>query len=229
VRLDPTESAHATRVLRLGAGAPVVVTDGAGRVADCTLLAADARAARAGVIRVRTASSPRPEIVVYQGAAKGRKVDDVVQRLAEVGVARIGVFGSRRAVVNWDRAKAAALEARWAAIARSVAKQSRSAFAAATAAPLSWDDLVRAIEREPCALALWENASKPLRALVEDLERVERVALVVGPEGGFEEGEAGALERAGAHLASLGERVLRTENAALVAASALLWHFGRVG
>jgi 16S rRNA (uracil1498-N3)-methyltransferase len=226
VRLDPAESAHATRALRLRPGAPVVVTDGAGRVAECTLEAADPRGACAAVERVRTVPRPRPEVVVFQAAAKGRKVDDVVQRLAEVGVARIGVFGSRRAVAAWDRAKARALEARWAAIARSAAKQSRSAHVAATGPPLSWDELLRALEREQCALALWERAAKGLRALVED---VERVALVVGPEGGFDDDEADALERAGARLASLGDRILRTENAALVAASALLWHFGRVG
>jgi 16S rRNA (uracil1498-N3)-methyltransferase len=52
---------------------------------------------------------------------------------------------------------------------------------------------------------------------------------VVGPEGGLDAAEARELSDAGAAVASLGPLILRTENAALVAVSALLWHFGRIG
>jgi 16S rRNA (uracil1498-N3)-methyltransferase len=55
------------------------------------------------------------------------------------------------------------------------------------------------------------------------------VALVVGPEGGLDRDEAEALADAGAQLVSLGPRIVRTENAALVAASALFFHYGVIG
>ena len=55
------------------------------------------------------------------------------------------------------------------------------------------------------------------------------MALVVGPEGGLERNEAAALESAGAQLVSLGPMILRTENAPVVAASAILYHYGVVG
>ena len=57
----------------------------------------------------------------------------------------------------------------------------------------------------------------------------ERIALVVGPEGGLTVDEAGALAEANARLVTLGPRILRTENAAFAAASALLWHHGLFG
>ena len=67
----------------------------------------------------------------------------------------------------------------------------------------------------------------PLRTSLMGM--VDRVALVVGPEGGFAREEAEALADAGAQLVSLGPRILRTENAAVVAASVLLFHYGLIG
>jgi 16S rRNA (uracil1498-N3)-methyltransferase len=74
---------------------------------------------------------------------------------------------------------------------------------------------------------LWEEATLPLRTAL--LRGVERAAVLVGPEGGLDPGEAEALADAGAQLVSLGPRILRTENAALVAVAALQFHYGAIG
>ena len=65
---------------------------------------------------------------------------------------------------------------------------------------------------------LWEEASLPLRTALDG--GGNRVALVVGPEGGLAREEAEALADAGAQLVSLGPRIFRTENASVVAAAA---------
>lgn len=203
-----------------------MVTDGAGRVARGEITRVDDR------VTVRMAEMieqrrPRPEIVIYQGAAKAGKLDDLVERLAELGVAEFRAFGSKRTVARWDEAKIEKLHERWQARARAAGKQSRSPFFLDARAGLSWDDLLECIADEPLAITLWEEASLPLRTLL--VNGAARIAIVIGPEGGFTSEEAEALAAAGAPPASLGPRILRTENAPLVAASALLYHYGLLG
>ncbi|MFN2593423.1 MAG: RsmE family RNA methyltransferase, partial [Actinomycetota bacterium] len=74
---------------------------------------------------------------------------------------------------------------------------------------------------------LWEEASLPLRSVL--VGQSDRIALVVGPEGGLTREETEQLAGAGAAVASLGPRILRTEDAPVVATTALLYHFGLIG
>jgi 16S rRNA (uracil1498-N3)-methyltransferase len=226
VRLPADESHHALAVLRLGRGDELTVTDGSGRVARCVLRGGDGETVEAGVLEVTTHRRPRPELAVFQGAAKGTKLHALTERLAALGVAEMRVFGSERSVVAWDEPKRARLEARWGALARAGAKQSRSPWVMSTGAPLRWAELVARLALEGRAVVLWEEATEPLRSALAD---AARIALVVGPEGGLARHEAAELADAGARLASLGPRILRTEEAAVVAAAGILWHFGAIG
>ena len=76
-------------------------------------------------------------------------------------------------------------------------------------------------------MVLWEEAPLPLRTALH--RPPERIALVVGPEGGFTREEAEALADAGGQLVSLAPRILRTENAPIVSAAAVLYHYGLIG
>ena len=76
-------------------------------------------------------------------------------------------------------------------------------------------------------ILLWEGAELPLGMGLPPTAK--DVALLIGPEGGFSQAEVAAAEKAGASVASLGPNVLRTETAAVVAASLALAHYGRLG
>jgi 16S rRNA (uracil1498-N3)-methyltransferase len=205
----------------------ITVTDGRGVVARCAVTGTEGESLTADVLEREELRPLRPEIVVYQGAAKGQKSDEVVETLAELGAAETWVFKSQRAVARWDKAKQDRLIERWDGLARSAAKQSRNPFVMKTGASLSWTELLRRISKEPLAIVLWEEASLPLRTALTGAS--DRVALVVGPEGGLTRDEAEALADAGAQLVSLGPRILRTENAAPVTVAALLYHYGLIG
>jgi 16S rRNA (uracil1498-N3)-methyltransferase len=75
---------------------------------------------------------------------------------------------------------------------------------------------------------LWERARRGLLQALP-MEAPDRLALVVGPEGGIPEEDARGAERSGAELAGLGSNVLRTETAALVGAAVVLARYGRLG
>lgn len=227
IELDADESRHAAAVLRLQIGDEIVVADGRGAAARCSVARIDPGRVVAAIESVERRASRSPELCVFQGAAKHAKVDDVVERLAEIGAAEISIFESARSVVRWDEPKRARLAQRWAAIARAAAKQSRNPFVAATGPPLSWDELAARAVAEDAVLVLWEEATEPLRAALGPAP--PRIALVVGPEGGMTPAEAAELAAAGGRLVSLGPTVLRTENAALVAAAAVLYHYGAIG
>lgn len=205
----------------------VTVFDGSGRLARCAAARVEDGALVVEVLESDTRRRPPPELVVYQGAAKGHKADEVVEKLAELGIAEVRVYESKRSVARWDEAKVARLNDRWAVVARAAAKQSRNPFLTKAVAGLSWTQVVREVAGETTAIVLWEQASLPLRTAL--LEGTKRIALVVGPEGGLEPFEAEALADAGAQLVSLGPHILRTENAALVAASAVLFRYGVIG
>lgn len=227
VVLPPDESHHAVKVLRLAPPDVVTVTDGRGTVARCAMASVRERSVLLEILEKESVRRPRPEIAVYQGAAKGHKNDQVVEKLAELGVAETSVYESRRAVVRWDRGKIERLDDRWAAVTRSAAKQSRNPFVMNATAGLSWSDLLTRVSAEPVTVVLWEKATIPLRTAL--LGGVDRIAAVVGPEGGLEDAEAEALADAGGQLVSLGPRILRTENAALVTVAALQYHYGVIG
>jgi 16S rRNA (uracil1498-N3)-methyltransferase len=227
VVLSADESHHAIRVLRIGPSDVVTVTDGAGTVARCKVAELADGLVVADVLERATSRRPGPELAVFQGAPRGRKADDVIERLAELGAVEVLVFEGRRSVVRWDRDRSDRLAERWRTIARGAAKQSRSPFVMRTGPVVGWGELLERVRAEPCPIALWEEASVPLRAALAD--RAQRVALLVGPEGGLDGSEADALAAAGAKLVSLGPRILRTENAPVVAAAAVLFHYGVIG
>ena len=226
VELPPDESRHAAKVMRVAPPDVITITDGQGQIARAAVSYVEPFV-RATVLESETRRPPKPQIVIYQGAAKSGKLDDMVERLAELGVAEVWAFTSERSVARWDEAKSKKLSERWNSIACSAAKQSRSPFLLKAGAGLSWTELIRRVGAEPLALTLWEEASLPMRAALAD--PADRIALVIGPEGGFTKAEAEALADAGAPLVSLGPRILRTENAGFVAASALLYHYGLIG
>lgn len=226
--LPPDELHHAIRVMRLQSGDPVVVTDGEGAVAAGSL---DARSsnepALVRIAEVRHHDLAHPEIAVYQGAPKGAKADEVVLRLAELGVRHLFVFHSQRAVKHLDGPRRERAVERWNALARSAGKQARRAHFLQVGPVLGWDEVLKRLRGEERSVLLWERASARLRAAIEAPAR--RIALVVGPEGGFSETEAAAAGGAGAVAAGLGAGILRTEHAASVAAALVLYQHGVIG
>jgi 16S rRNA (uracil1498-N3)-methyltransferase len=227
ILLDVEETHHALHVLRVSPAETICVTDGNGTVALCKTDGVTEGRLVASIIEKRQERRPQPEIVLYQAAPKGTKIDEIVERSAELGIAELCVFRSMRTVVQWRGDKIEQLAGRWHVKARSAAKQSRNPFAMRTGPAVTWAGMLDRIRLEPFAVTLWEDGSVGLREVLP--ERTERVAIVVGPEGGLTSEEAHELADAGAAPVSLGPRIFRTEMASVAATAALLWHYGVIG
>lgn len=220
--------AHHLAVLRMRPGDPISVSDGAGRIFEARLEANDGRSAVAAIEGVHEEPPPTPRITVLQGLAKGSKIDWAVEKLVELGVDRIVVFGAGRSVPRWDAPKAQAGLARWMRVARAASKQSRRAWLPAIDGPISLEEASRLIAETPLALVADPSRERGLREALAD-EAPGEIALVVGPEGGLEPGEVEAFEAVGALAVGLGSQILRTETAGIALAAAVMFKIGRFG
>lgn len=225
VTLGEADAHKIAHVLRLRDGDPVEILDAAGNAFDARIFSspsgtnAELRALRAA------ASAGGPRVDVAQGIPKGAKMDFVIEKATELGASAIlPVYGERAVVTDVGASK---LE-RWRRLARTAAAQCDRREVPYVAEPASFDALLERFAGYDLVLMPWERAERtPLRELLPGLLRgAERVLVVVGPEGGFSAAEAARAAERGAKLVSLGERVLRSETAALAVLAVLSYLSG---
>jgi 16S rRNA (uracil1498-N3)-methyltransferase len=204
---------YLTRVLRLAAGDALVVFDGQGTEIDARVSAASTRSLTLALGQRRRVATAGAAITLLQAVPRGERMDLIVQKTAELGVARVCPVVTSRSVVQPGGGEGRLR--RWRTIAQEAARQCGRADLPMIEAPRSLTEALAAATSGP-RLLVWEAAeAAPLRrALVGD----ERAAtLLVGPEGGFADDEAAAAVAAGYRAVGLGPRILRSETAAIVA------------
>jgi 16S rRNA (uracil1498-N3)-methyltransferase len=225
VAVHGSDAHKIVNVLRLRDGDVIEVVDSVGSIFSATLETKDgALHARLGEAHA-PAVTARVAIDVAQGIPKGQKMDFVVEKLSELGVRTLIPLQSERTIVQ--DLGAAKLE-RWRRLSRSSAQQSGRADLLAVTDPMAFAQLCLRFSEYDAVLFPWEVAEpQPLRKRLPQLiGGVERILVVVGPEGGFSHEEAESAQAAGAHLLSLGSRILRTETAALAVVAVLDYELG---
>ena len=227
IRLDGAEGRHAARVRRLGVGEPVLLADGLGAVADCVVAEVLPDALELEVVDWRRLAPPDPYLVVVQALAKGERAELAVELTTELGADEIVPWAAARSVVQWrDGRDAKALE-RWRRTAREAAKQSRRPRLPVVPNVASTADVAERIRGAAGAVVLHEGATNPLSSAA--LPAGGELVVVVGPEGGVDDGELHAFTAAGALAVRLGDPVLRTSTAGAAALAVLSVRLGRWG
>ncbi|MEW5810068.1 MAG: 16S rRNA (uracil(1498)-N(3))-methyltransferase [Actinomycetota bacterium] len=219
--VDGDEGFHAATVRRIRPGEELDVGDGAGVVAACVVedVAKSRLTAR---VQQRTVVEPRtPTVTVVQALPKSERAELAVELATEAGADAFLAWQAARCVARWEgAAKVDKGLRRWAAVARSAARQSRRPHIPSVDAVVSTAELTDRVRAAPATvLVLHESADRPLTEV--PLAGVSAVTLVVGPEGGISDAELAALTEAGALTVRLGPSVLRTSTAAAVALGAL--------
>jgi 16S rRNA (uracil1498-N3)-methyltransferase len=214
VAIGERDAHKIARVLRLHDGDELEIVDAAGHSFDARVRL-EPHGLHAELVGMRAAStSPGLRIDIAQGIPKGAKMDFVIEKATELGAAAVLPFYSRRSVVQ-DLGDAK-LE-RWRRLAKTASAQCDRRDVPEVHAPSTFEALLDRCADYDLLLMPWERAGPdPLRAsLPVWLERAHRVLVIVGPEGGFTADEAELGRAAGAHLVSLGGRILRSETAGL--------------
>ena len=168
------------------------------------------------------------KIYLFQGLPKADKMELIVQKAVELGATEIIPVQMHRSIVKLDGAKAAKKVQRWQTIAEAAAKQSRRAVIPIVREPMTMDQAIRyAADCTDTRLLPYElqETDGSTRELLEGIKEGGAVSIFIGPEGGFEPGEVERAKEAGILPISLGKRILRTETAALVVLSWLIYRF----
>jgi 16S rRNA (uracil1498-N3)-methyltransferase len=227
VELAADDARKLILVLRRGEGSPLDVVDSSGRLYRAALLPGPS-GARARLERELAAPQrPHLSVTLAQGIPKGQKMDFVVEKATELGVARIVPFSSERTI--GEHTRDGKVE-RWRRIAKSAAQQSGRIDVTEVSSPVDFPTLLGDCAAYDRTLVPWELAGVgPLRErLPALLEGARSLLIVIGPEGGLSQSEADAAAGAGANLISLGSRILRTETAGLVACTAAFYASGDI-
>ena len=220
----PDAVAHHLYVVRMAVGDALTLFNGEGGEFHATLASLDKKRASADV-KAHVAREPELPfaLTLAQALPEGNKMDWVIEKAVELGVAAILPLATQRCVVRLNAERAEKKLAHWQGVVASASEQcgrNRLARVHAVADFTPWiaqQDLHRRVIFTPRAsesLADWARHQPP-----------QAICLMVGPEGGFSEHEEALALAHGALALSLGPRVLRTETAGLAAAAALgaLW------
>jgi len=222
---------HMRKVLRLAPGAAVTLFDDSGWEHEGVIRSYTAHSGEIAILKSFQPERESPlRVTLAQALGKGEKMDWVVEKATELGVAQIAPFVSSRTVPRLDRAGSEKRQTRWQKIALSAAKQSGRTKVPDILEITDFQNLVR--QAWPCALKLlcWEGESQlNLTQLHRETPRVESLLLAIGPEGGFSADEVAEATRNGFKSVGLGKRILRTETAALVALSLAQFLWGDLG
>jgi 16S rRNA (uracil1498-N3)-methyltransferase len=225
---------HLRHVLRSKPGDELLVFDGAGRECFGVLELFQGETA---VVRILGDAGRSTEsaldLTLAPCLAKGKKIDLIVEKVIELGADRVCVVTSERSVGRLDPDQAMARVERWRRIAKSAAEQSGRTVMPVIERIRTFEDYVETKPADTLGLLFTTGAERhPAATLRQEHPDVTRVIAMIGPEGGFSPGEVEFAQRHGFIAVGLGPRVLRTETAAIVAASICqhLWgDLGRAG
>ena len=217
LRLDAAETHHLLRVLRLGPGAEIEIFDGAGNAFSARFVGVDGDACCL-VERGEALPAREPGIRLAVGVAvpKGDGLTAIVRQLAEIGADTIVPLSSEH---SEGRAIPARLP-RWRAAALSGARQSGRATVPTVADPVPFEGWLRG-NLPPDRWIASPRTARAVQGTPAARAASGRV-LAIGPEGGFSAGELEDADRHGFRRLDLGDRILRTGTAAVVAAALLL-------
>ncbi|MCM1102389.1 MAG: 16S rRNA (uracil(1498)-N(3))-methyltransferase [Clostridium sp.] len=219
VIITGTDVNHIKNVLRMRPGEEIAVSNGQDdREYRCGIVELGEDEIRCELRFVKEDGVELPvRVTLFQGLPKGDKMELIVQKAVELGVYEIVPVTVGRCVVKLDERKAAAKRDRWQGIAEAAAKQSRRAVIPRIA-PVT--DFARAVELAAdmeTRLIPYELAQgmEHTKELLSGIEPGQRVAVFIGPEGGFEEREIALAQEKGISPVTLGRRILRTETAGM--------------
>lgn len=224
---------HLTRVLRLKKGDEITATDGSGNLYKCLLEEIYQSEALGKIISVELDQTESPiEMVLLQGLPKGDKLELIIQKTTELGISRVVPVAMKRSVVQLSTGKAKERTTRWQRIAREAAKQCRRSQVPVVEYATDLREVLDSLNEDALILLPWEGENtQGIKEVLISKETSERkqIAIIIGPEGGFDEQEIELAKQYNAVSVSLGPRILRTETAAIVVTALVMYQLGDLG
>lgn len=226
VWFDGTDAAHMHRVLRMKEGDDILVCDGQSHEYHAVIVSIDKRDVRAKLLsKEEMQSEPDAHITLFQGYPKAGKLDMILQKGTEIGVARFVPFYSEYGDV---KPQASEKKERWNRIVYEAAKQTGRGRIPEVSEAVAWKALSILLAACDLVLVAYESEEETGLRDIAALQTAKHIGLVVGPEGGFSDAEIDEMKQLGAKIITLGPRILRTETAGMVFPALVLYQRGEM-
>jgi len=233
VVISGEEAHHIIKVLRFRPGDEIRISDGKSIESLGVILDVDSRDTKIKIriLEKNKSKEIKPFITLLHGLPKGEKLDWVIQKSTEIGVSKVIPIITQRTVPNIPQSKVERRIKRWNKIAKEAAKQSMRIDIPKIVEPSTFDASLREINNHQLSIIPWELENEvSLKKILKDINgSVNKVAVFIGPEGGFSPDEVKKAKELGAVSVSLGPRILRTETAAISVCSILMYELGDMG
>jgi len=215
------EAHHAIAVRRMRVGEHIQISNGLGRRLTGTISSVGKRELQIAVTSSVDESPSAMGLTLVQAIAKGDRDELAVQAATEIGVSSIIPWAADRSVAKWDEQKRERNQNRWQQIVDEAVKQSLQVWRPSVEPMLNSKQLAESFARFSKVLVLDPSSAVPLAESIPANLQGEKIALVVGPEGGISDAELVLFESAGAARVRLGSSVLRTSTASISVVSVL--------
>ncbi len=215
--INGSDHNHIKNVLRMKQGDEFLISFNAASHL-CVLESIDEYNAVAKIICENYQSTELPvHIHLFQGLPKSDKLEFIIQKCTELGVNEITPIEMNRCVVKLEEKKKKSKTERWQAIAESAAKQSKRNIVPVINPVQTFSELMKKTEEFDVFLVPYESEDgmNSTRHALSKIKSGSKIAILIGPEGGFDDKEIEICRSKHTDIISLGKRILRTETAAV--------------
>ncbi|MBN2181947.1 MAG: 16S rRNA (uracil(1498)-N(3))-methyltransferase [Sedimentisphaerales bacterium] len=223
--LEGSQARQISEVLRMKPGDNIIVLDNTGLEYTLRLVDVERQKVTGEIInKAKSGAEPETKITLFQSLLTRDKFEWVLQKCTEVGVCSFVPVVTQRSIVRRTVDITPEKLSRRQNIITEAAEQSGRGVIPTLENPVNFSDVFSALDDFDCVLLASTDSDAPrLREVIKPDKAPKKVALLIGPEGGFSDEEIAEACGRGAVAFSLGKRILRTETAAVVA-SALILH-----
>ncbi len=221
---------YLARVLRVSPGTEINLLDGKGGVFFARVREVGKKETLIQVEKkLEINREPKQKIHLMQAIPKKDRFEYILEKGTELGITSFIPLQSSRTVKQVKREKISGKMERWKNIIRSSAQQAGRTVLPNIEFPVRWEEIKEISKHYDCLLWAWEKSENSLGGFFQGSKPGEKVLLVIGPEGSFSPEEEEDLQELGFWNFSLGDRILRSDTAGLVAATIILHLTGDLG
>lgn len=210
-------------------GEAVTVVDVRGKEFRARLLEITLEGAKVLVFEQQPPTEPPFELWLLQALPDKERMEFIIQKATEIGVHVIVPFKSSRSISLEEREAKQPKAHRWPSIIVKAVKQSRRAFLPILIPYCTFEEAIKMVGETFCKVMLYEKAKVSFREALANYPNPSKVAIMIGPEGGWSEEEVNTALLNGFLPCTLGGRILRTETASIVACALALFYWNGLG
>lgn len=233
INISGEDAYHIIKVLRHKVGDRIEISNGQNLEGTVVIQNIDHKNLQivSRVTNIYKREDTKLRITLFQGIPKGNKFDFILQKNTEIGVTNFVPIFTERTIVKLSKERAKKRLVRWRKIVIEASKQCRRIDIPKVHHPIKFTSIFDSLKDFDLVLMPWEEEkSQTIKRVLRNIEdTMEKIAVLIGPEGGFSSNEVKQVIRYGAIPVTLGSRILRTETAGIVVSTILMYELGDLG